>query len=302
MTITIDMEDRVIDISDAPAALHVRLDQLIIEQGETQAQVPLCDLTALIVSHPQVSFTLAVINGICEKGGVFIICDGRRQPSAMMLPLVGHCEQTQIMAAQLLISEPLKKQIWKQVIQGKIKAQAETLFALREKDCGLEALAQKVSSGDSNNCEAQASRIYWPALFGDGFRRRPLSDDIINVALNYGYALVRAITARGLCAAGLNLTLGIHHHNKYNPFCLADDLMEPFRPLVDKAVFNMRHDHQKEMKLDKVVKGYLIEEIFDERLFWKEESRSLKESVFICTSSLAGIIMKKGGRLAIPAK
>ncbi len=205
--------------------------------------IPFADIAVLVTSHPQISFTQAVLAGLAAAGGTFIVSNEKHLPAAMMLPLSTHSTQTERFARQAAVSLPTRKRAWQQIVQAKLHAQARLLEEVTGKDWGLGLMAGKVRSGDPDNLEAQAARIYWQALFGEEgngvpgepFRRDPEGEGI-NLHLNYGYAVLRAIVARALCASGLHPSLGMHHHNRYDTFCLADDLMEPFRPLVDRVV------------------------------------------------------------------
>jgi hypothetical protein len=176
---------------------------------------------------------------------MFIVSNEKHLPAAMLLPLSTHSTQTERFARQAAVSLPTRKRAWQQIVQAKLRAQARLLEETTGADQGLHVMAGRVRSGDPDNLEAQAARVYWPALFGkeasgEAFRRDPEGEGI-NVHLNYGYAVLRAIVARALCASGLHPSLGVHHHNRYDTFCLADDLMEPFRPLVDRVVAGLRH-------------------------------------------------------------
>jgi len=211
---------------------------------DTQSQtIPFADIAVLVTSHPQISFTQAVLAGLAAAGGMFIVSNEKHLPAAMMLPLSTHSTQTERFARQAAVALPTRKRAWQQIVQAKLRAQARLLEEVTGKDRGLGLMAGKVRSGDPDNLEAQAARIYWQALFGEegtgvpgaAFRRDPEGEGI-NLHLNYGYAVLRAIVARALCASGLHPSLGVHHHNRYDTFCLADDLMEPFRPLVDRVV------------------------------------------------------------------
>jgi CRISPR-associated protein Cas1 len=208
---------------------------------DTQTQtIPFADIAVLVTSHPQISFTQAVLAGLAAAGGMFIVSNEKHLPAAMLLPLSTHSTQTERFARQAGVSLPTRKRAWQQIVRAKLRAQARLLEEATGSDGGLGVMAGKVRSGDPDNLEAQAARIYWQALFGRGasgeaFRRDPDGGGV-NVHLNYGYAVLRAIVARALCASGLHPSLGVHHHNRYDTFCLADDLMEPFRPLVDRVV------------------------------------------------------------------
>jgi len=207
--------------------------------AQTQT-IPFADIAVLVTSHPQISFTQAVLAGLAAAGGMFIVSNEKHLPAAMLLPLSTHSTQTERFARQAAVSLPARKRAWQQIVQAKLRAQARLLEETTGADQGLRQMATRVRSADPDNLEAQAARIYWPALFGkdvsgEPFRRDPEGEGI-NVHLNYGYAVLRAIVARALCASGLHPSLGVHHHNRYDTFCLADDLMEPFRPLVDRVV------------------------------------------------------------------
>jgi len=238
------MHERILDFSTTPAKLSYRYRQLVIRREEAEpTSVPMEDIAAVIVSHPQISFTQAVLAGLSEAGAVFISCDQRHLPVAMAVPLVAHHVQTVRLAKQAEATLPTKKRLWKQTIQEKILAQSRALIEITGDDAGLEKLAAQVKSGDQTNVEAQAARRYWQRFFQncnappEALGRKQEGEDRVNLFLNYGYSILRAIVARAIVATGLHPSLGIHHHNKYNPYCLADDLMEPFRPSVDLAVF-----------------------------------------------------------------
>ncbi|PJA29391.1 MAG: type II CRISPR-associated endonuclease Cas1 [candidate division Zixibacteria bacterium CG_4_9_14_3_um_filter_46_8] len=293
------MDKRIIDISGESAYLSVRNEQLIIKRGDLQDSVPLEEIAALIVAHPAVQYTHAVLNGLCECGGSFIVCDEKKMPAGILMPLSGHSIQTERFAAQIGASAPLKKRLWEQVIKAKILAQAKLLKEIHGDGFGLPYMASKVRSGDPANIEGQASRRYWPALFGINFTRKPVSSDNVNVLLNYGYAIVRSMTARSLCASGLHPSIGIHHHNRYNAFCLADDLMEPFRPTVDKAVVNVLNFFGHDWPLNKESKGLLLTTILEARFNVDGEMRTLFDALQKSTSSLAEVFTGKRRKLTL---
>lgn len=293
------MTDRIIDLSEGAARLSVRYEQLIIEREGGSLSVPLSDLAALIVAHPVVNYTHAVLTGLCSAGGIIILCNEKRLPVGMLLPLEGHFVQTERFADQAEAQLPIKKQLWKQIIRAKVKAQGKLLQSLHGKDRGLAEIAKKVRSGDSENLEAQASRRYWPLLFGEDFKRDFKAEDQ-NRLLNYGYAVLRAITARAICAAGLHPSLGLHHHNRYNPFCLADDLMEPFRPLVDGVVAVIVKAKGKQAPLDKETKAEIISSLTNRRLKVEGESRTLFDILARTASSLAAVYAGKRKSLVLP--
>ena len=231
------MTDYIIDLTEEPARLSARLGQLVIQRREQKdVTLPLEDIAALLVGHKAVVYTHAALAGLAERGGVFVPCDDAHLPVGMMAPLRGHHLQSERMARQAAAPLPTRKRVWQQIVRAKIRAQGRLLLALRGDDRGLPGLAETVKSGDPSNVEAQAARRYWPILFDDKTFRRDRDETDQNRYLNYGYAVLRALVCRAVCGAGLHPALGLHHHNRYNAFPLADDLMEPFRPVVDGAV------------------------------------------------------------------
>lgn len=229
-----------LEISQRPVRLSLRQRQLVIKLPDDEGERTYAceDIGVLILQHPAISLSSAILNALLGSGAVVIICDEKHLPSGLLLPTLTHTELVPRMMAQVEVGKPARKHAWKAIVQSKIRAQASLLDdPYRTK---LLTLAQNVKSGDSENAEAQAARIYWPALFPeryrDGDKRDPQSESRFNALLNYGYAIIRAATARALVSAGLQPALGVFHHKRDNPFCLADDVMEPLRPLVDAAV------------------------------------------------------------------
>jgi len=216
---------------------HLAIDQgslTVRRDGEEVGRVHLEDLGALVLDCPTTTYTHSVITEALAAGAVIIPCGRDHLPRGLFLPQE-NALMTQRLADQAAAPLPLKKRLWKQLVQAKIRHQAKALpdgSAARRK---LAALVSTVRSGDPANVEAHASRLYWPAMFGKAFRRRP-DGPPPNGLLNYGYMAIRACVARAICAAGLHPALGLHHHHRANPFCLADDLLEPLRPLVDVRV------------------------------------------------------------------
>ena len=233
------MIKRTIDIS-RPGYLYVQHQQLCVDRDdETVARVPVEDLGILILAHPAIVVTQAVIT-LCQQHNVVVVfCDGKHLPISVALPLwEGHSLHTKILRSQISMTEPTRKRLWREIVQEKITQQIVTLEKAGVGATGLRRLRNSVKSGDSSNCEAQAARQYWPALMGETFRRDNETGGA-NSLLNYGYAVVRAMIARAIVGTGLHPALGLHHSNQYNGLCLADDLMEPLRPWVDWEVFKM---------------------------------------------------------------
>lgn len=229
------------------AYLHLQDKQLVIRtpekntpddvKGTITASIPVEDIGIVILDHWQITVTQGLMDALLTENCAVITCDGTHHPTGLMLPLCGHTLQSERFQSQLNASEPLRKQLWAQTIVQKIRNQAEVLLHQGLDRQYLLNLSNKVKSDDSGNAEATASAYYWSHIFPDlpGFRRLREGFPPNNL-LNYGYAILRATMARSIVGAGLLPTLGIHHHNRYNAFCLADDLMEPYRPIVDLLV------------------------------------------------------------------
>ena len=207
----------------------------VYEKNRRLDRVPLDDILGVIITGYGCSHSSNILSALAEKGIPVSICGSNFLPKAVVLPVVGNCRQNLRMRAQAQISKPFRKQVWRKIVQLKLQNQAHVL---RENKLAYEWLlnmSKRVRSGDPDNFEAQGARRYWISLFSKQFKRNKEGDGI-NGLLNYGYAIVRSCVARGIVAAGLHPSLGIYHHNTYNPMCLVDDLMEPFRPLVDYVV------------------------------------------------------------------
>ena len=233
------MIKRVIDISEG-AYLHLKHQQCVIEKkGEVVGQAPIEDLGVLILQHPAIVLTQQLIVA-CQKHKVVVVfCDDKHLPYSVILPIAeSNILHSKILKLQVAISEPTRKRLWQQIVQQKIQQQARTLLLANKPAARLTKLATQVKTGDHGNCEAIAAQAYWKLLFGKTFKRDTDLEGI-NSLLNYGYAIVRAAVARSVCGAGLHPTLGLFHSNQYNALCLADDLMEPFRPWVDYLVYKM---------------------------------------------------------------
>lgn len=228
------MTDRVIDIAETPATVRIRGRLLTIEMdGQPPITIPPADLGAITVA-PQATLTGAALASLAEHNVPLVVTDARHMPIAMLLPLAGNYVQAERFRRQAAASLPTRKRLWKQIVVAKVQNQAKVLERVHGTDFGLRDLARQVRSGDTTNIEGQAARRYWTRVFKvPDFRRNTDGTDGVNRRLNYGYAILRSIVSRAICTAGLHPSLGLHHHNRYNPFCLADDLMEPLRPLVD---------------------------------------------------------------------
>ncbi len=300
------MPDRILDLSEEPLRLHVRNDLLVMERepGDDgnkppDVTVPLEEIGVLVVSHPRVSMSHAVLAGLARFGGAFIACSEARLPVGMFLPVASHFTQAERFRKQANAALPVKKRLWQQLVRAKLRAQARCLNELHGEDQGVGPLVPRVRSGDPDNIEALAARLYWPALFADpGFSRNREARDQ-NALLNYGYAVIRAIVARAVCAAGLHPSLGVHHHNRYDAFCLADDLMEPFRPIVDKAVAQWVRERGVPQALDRECKTALLQALTG-RFNLQGESRALFDIAARAAQSLAAVFMGERDDLVLP--
>ena len=213
---------------------------------QTQVTKPIEDIGVVVLDNQRITITTGAMEALLANNCAIITCDQRSMPVGLMLPLSGNTTQSERFRDQIDASLPLKKQLWQQTIQAKISNQASVLATCRKAEVGcLRAWAKDVRSGDPDNFEGRAAAYYWRYLFGlhiDGFTR-DREGLPPNNALNYGYAILRAIVARALVSSGMLPTLGIHHHNRYNAYCLADDIMEPYRPYVDEYVFQLTQKH-----------------------------------------------------------
>lgn len=293
-------DNRIIDISGEGARLSLKHKNLVItREGKDQVTMPLKEIAALSVSNQAVTFTQPLLAGLASNGVIVVISDEKHLPAGMLYPLAGHFVQGERFARQVSVGEPMKKRIWQQIVKAKVKAQGKLLKEIRDSDHGLILMADRVMSGDKENVEGAAARRYWTALFNDKkFKRRREGKDQ-NRLLNYGYAVLRAIVARAICSVGLHPSFGLHHHNRYDAFCLADDLIEPFRPVVDKVVVGLVENYGSECEFTTEVKAALLEPLTG-RFKIKGEERTLFEAVSRMASSLVGVYEGKRKTLEIP--
>lgn len=258
-----------------PAYLSLRNNQLVIKLPEVETNtslpesfkaeatktIPIEDIGIVVLDNKRITITQGVMEALLENNAAVITCNESHLPIGMHLPLVGNTTQTERMRYQIEASQPLKKQLWQQTIIAKIQNQASVLKQMRGTEIrNMQKWATEVKSGDSENLEARAAVYYWSNAFPmiENFTRSREGEKPNNL-LNYGYAILRAIVARALVSSGLLTTLGIHHRNKYNPFCLADDIMEPYRPYVDKLVMQLYDKYPDCEELTKELKAELLQ-------------------------------------------
>jgi len=231
--------DRIIDIASDGRHLSRERGFLKVSEGKAEiGRVALDEITAVLIHAHGATCSASLLAELADRGVPVVFCATNHSPRSVLMPLDGHYAQGARLRAQWQAKSPMFKQAWKQVVVAKVRMQAAALEAHGHAPAPLEMMARKVTSGDSTNLEAQAARYYWPLMMGDDFRRNRDAPDI-NALLNYGYTVLRAATARAVVAAGLHPGIGLHHSNRGNAFALADDLMEPFRPLVDCAVHGL---------------------------------------------------------------
>lgn len=252
-----------------PAYLSTRHSQLVLQvpgaensdDSPSVRTIPIEDIGVLILDNPQITLTSSLMEALMANNVALVTCDSRQMPHGLMLPLEGNtllCERHQ---SQIQASLPLKKQLWQQIVRQKIANQSAMLRDYTNAEIGcMKKWSETVRSGDVDNLEARAAAYYWKNLFVDlpDFTRDQV-DIAPNAYLNYGYAVLRAIVARSLVGSGVMPSLGIHHHNRYDAYCLADDVMEPYRPFVDKLVISARAKFGDVENLTKEVKAVLLE-------------------------------------------
>lgn len=282
-----------------PATLSLRNGQMVIirkEIPDDNLTVPIEDIGLVMINHAMVSLTIPLLNALTEQNVAVIFCNGKGMPASMLYNLQGNTTQGETLRNQLEAGEVLKKTLWKQIIEAKIKNQAALLNKMGKEGSILKPLYTNVKSGDSDNREGIAARLYWTALFGSDFiRDRNIPG--INSLLNYGYSVLRAAVTRALVSSGLFPALGIFHHHRSNAFPLSDDLMEPFRPFVDEIVFELTT--QDETELSTATKSRLIRVLYVDTYFSKV-TRPLSVGLSMTMASLAKCYAKEQKKLVVP--
>ena len=293
-----------------PAYLSMRNAQLVIHLPDANGMedragnntIPIEDIGVVILDHKQITITHGLMETLLANNSAVITCDSSRMPVGLLLPLSGNTTQSERFQAQIDASAPLLKQLWQQTIQFKIENQAYVLNTKRKIVVkNMLAWVADVKSGDSDNLEARAAAYYWANMFPDipEFRRGREGVPPNNL-LNYGYAILRAVVARSLVASGLLPTLGIHHHNRYNAYCLADDIMEPYRPFVDRLVVEIIDSGEDISELSKSIKAKLLNiPVLDVQL--NNQRSPLMIAVGLTTASLAKCYLGEVRKIVYPS-
>lgn len=300
------MIKRTLEISREPAHLAVRLGQLELKRGgDVVGSIPCEDLGVVAVDHPQTTYTHAALAELMRHDAVVVLCGRDHLPCGILLPLADHNQVVWRLQSQVAVSAPTRKRLWQQLVRAKILAQADNLDRDGPAFRRLRAFADAVRSGDPDNREAHAAKTYWSAWLLQGpeahqqsFRRDPDGDGL-NALLNYGYAILRAAVARAIVAAGLHPSLGVHHSHRGNAFCLADDLLEPLRPLVDARVRELAFAGETE--LTQPVKAQLLD-LLTEEVATGDFAGPLLVALHRYVASLVRVFDGEDKQLAIPVQ
>jgi len=259
------MIGRIVEVADDRRHLFVSRGFMVVQDtdGERKelGQVPLDDIAAVIANAHGLSYTNNLLVALAERCAPFVLCGPNHNVAGMLIPVAGNYQQAKRFDAQIAATRPTHKRLWADIVRAKLQQQGAAIEAAGAPTAPLTALIRRVRSGDPDNIEAQGAQKYWRLLFGDEFRRDQQAGGT-NGLLNYGYTVLRAATARAVVAAGLHPTLGIHHSNEGNPMRLVDDLMEPFRPMIDLRVWQLLKDGHREVNPD--TKRALVRVLYDD--------------------------------------
>lgn len=292
---------KVVDISTEGLFLNHRRGFLLITQSsEEKGSVPIEDIAVLVLSAQGMTITKDVFATLINQGSVIVLCGEKYSPISVITPLAGNYEFTGKLKTQIAVSQPLKKRIWQSIIKEKILNQSVVLrkIGMLSQSLLLKNVSNQVLSGDTTNREAFAAREYWCCIFGNDFIRNQDGEDAVNSYLNYGYAVLRGLVARAVCASGLHPSLGLFHHNEQDNMCLVDDLMEPFRIIVDMLVFKFLTENQEKdvLKWKKTV----IQELPEFKVKVQDETTKLSIALESYTNSLYHSYKTKENCLCIP--
>lgn len=283
-----------------PSYLKLKDNQLKIEDAltkEVKASIPVEDMGFLILDNYQITLSHQLIVALQQQNVAIISCDESHMPLGLMLPLAGHVEHSEKLKHQINVTEPLRKQLWKQTVEAKIYQQKQVLRKLNLPHESMTVYMNEVKSGDATNMEGIAAQYYWKHLFDDFSRER--GGDAPNNFLNFGYAILRSMVARAIVSSGLHPTIGIFHKNKYNAYCLADDLMEPYRPYVDALVVEWLSTPTATATLTREAKAHLLQ-IATKDVYINGLVRPLITALSITTSSLCKCYTRESRTLHYP--
>ncbi|WP_303316324.1 type II CRISPR-associated endonuclease Cas1 [Flavivirga abyssicola] len=278
-------------------SLTTKHEQLVVKSQTRDTTIPIEDIGFIVIDNPEIYISITTLNLLIANNVSVIICNKTHLPNGMFLNLNSHHIQQEIFKHQVEASLPLKKQLWQQTIIEKIKNQGILLEKITQSKNKFDFLAGKVLSGDTSNMEAVAANFYWKSFFEINFKRERFGN-YPNNFLNYGYAILRAATARALSGSGLLNTLGIHHKSKYNAFALADDIMEPFRPIIDEAVHTITQ-HYDEEDLNTEIKSILLQTL-TRTVYFKDEKSPLMVALQKTASSLQQCYVGKRKKIKYP--
>jgi CRISPR-associated protein Cas1 len=277
------MIGRIVEVADDRRHLFVHRGFMVVKDTEGErkelGQIPLDDIAAVIANAHGLSYTNNLLVALAERCSPFVLCAANHNTVGMLLPIDGNFEQGRRIDAQIAASQPTHKRLWAAIVRAKLEQQAAALEAAGAPPAPLAALAGKVKSGDPDNLEAQGARRYWNLLFPDGFKRDQNAGGL-NALLNYGYTVLRAATARAVIAAGLHPTIGLHHSNAGNAMRLVDDLMEPFRPMIDLKVWQLQRQDEDQVTPDS--KRALVRTLYDDM-----QTAAGATPVMVCAQKLA---------------
>jgi CRISPR-associated protein Cas1 len=277
------MIGRIVEVADDRRHLFMHRGFMVVQDTEGErkelGQVPLDDIAAVIANAHGLSYTNNLLVALSQRGAPFVLCAANHNAVGMLLPIDGNFEQAKRIEAQIAASLPTHKRLWAAVVRSKLEQQAAALEATGAPTAPLTALVSKVKSGDPENIEAQGAQRYWKLLFGDAFRRDQNGAGL-NGLLNYGYTVLRAATARAVVAAGLHPSIGLHHSNDNNAMRLVDDVMEPFRPVIDLKVWHLRRNGEGEVTPE--TKRALVRTLYDDM-----QTEAGATPVMVCAQKLA---------------
>ena len=286
-------------VFSSAVSLSLKNSQLVVvykDNPEDRRTMPIEDIGCVVIENQMTTMTMPLINALADANVAVAVCNAKGMPNAMLHGFGTNTTQGETLRNQINAGEVLKKQLWKQIVEAKIKNQALLLNKLGKNGDKLKQFYMNVRSGDSDNREGIAARLFWQELFGNGFIRDREAPGV-NALLNYGYTILRAATARSLVASGLLPAVGLFHHNRSNAFPLADDVMEPYRPFVDEVVYVLNSEGAT--SLNSQTKGALINVLYCDTRFEKV-TRPLSVGMTMTTASLAKCYAKDDTRIVFP--